>query len=576
MRRHIFSASIILAVSLILYADSLKNGFVFDDEITIVNNTLVKDLNNLPLLFDKKAYFQRSGETSYRPVVTFTYFMDYALYGMQPWGYHLTNLLLHAVNGVLLYIFLTLLLEFDQSRTPSSKNCFLNNLSLIATLLFISQPVLSEAVNSISYREDLLAFFFYMASLSIYVSISSRRQTLAANLTYIVSCFFYFLALLSKEMALTLPIIIFCYEWVYMKKKKVGEILNRYMLGYITVSLFYVYLRFVYFIDPAAADSYTGIAERLYTLPVRLLIFIKLIFFPVSLSADYNLVPAIESGALIAISFVAVVFFFLAVFKIAKRLESQEIRFGGLFFIISLIPVLNIIPIYNPVAERYLYLPAAGFAIALGGCLNKAEVFKRSSYPGYILAILVLLCYLPVTQKRIHIWRDDYSLWTDAVRKVPGNPRAHYKLGLAYYKMGRIEEAKNEYLQAVRLGRDYWEAHNNLGVVYRDQGKISDALTEFMTAIRQKPDYAIAHYNLGVLYEKTGLWEKAAEEYRTAVRIKPDYAEAHNNLGAIYGKQGLMEEAIREFKIALKLRPDYAIARANLAVAYSKHKNNKP
>lgn len=571
MKRHILSISIILIVSLAIYANSFMNGFVFDDKMTIVNNTLIKDVNNLTLLIDKKIYFQRSGEASYRPVVTFTYFIDYAIYGMESWGYHLTNVLLHSVNGVLLYIFLTLLLKLDQSRTPSSKNSFLNNLSLIAILLFISHPALSEAVNSISYREDLLAFFFYMAALNIYVLISRRSQILAANLTYVVSCLFYFLALLSKEMALTLPIIVYCYEWVYMKKKKVGEILSRYMFGYIIVSLFYVYLRFVYFSNPAADDSYMGFIERIYTLPVRLLIFIKLMVFPVSLIADYNVVPFIKSSILNAVSLAAVILFFFAVFKIAKRLESQEIRFGGLFFIISLIPVLNIIPIYNPVAERYLYLPALGVTVALAGCFNRTT-FKRSSHL-YLTAIIILLCYLSITQKRIYVWRDDYSLWTDAVRKAPRNPRAHNNLGLAYFQMAWIEESQKEFLNAIRSGNDYWEAHNNLGIVYRYQGRISDAASELMTAVRLKPDYVTGHYNLGILYEKTGSWERAAEEYKTTIRLKPSHAEAHNNLGTMYAKQGLMEEAIREYKIALELRPDYEIAHANLAVAYSKHKN---
>ena len=115
MKRHVFPILLIVAGSIALYANTLQNGFVYDDEETIVNNTLIWSLDNLPLLFNKTAYFGRSGEMSYRPVVTFTYFVDYALYGLKPWGYHLTNVLLHAVNGVLLYIFLSLLLWHNKT-----------------------------------------------------------------------------------------------------------------------------------------------------------------------------------------------------------------------------------------------------------------------------------------------------------------------------------------------------------------------------------------------------------------------------------------------------------------------------
>src|SRR3989337_4426990 len=118
---HILSISLILLISIAIYSNTLKNGFVYDDEFTIVNNTLIKNFSNISKLFTKE-YFSTSGEMSYRPVVTLTYFLDYALYGIKPWGYHLTNLLLHAMNGVILYIFLTLLFKPSQSSIPVLKH----------------------------------------------------------------------------------------------------------------------------------------------------------------------------------------------------------------------------------------------------------------------------------------------------------------------------------------------------------------------------------------------------------------------------------------------------------------------
>ena len=135
----------IIILAAILYANTLNNGFVYDDDYTVVNNVFISDFHNLTELLQKN-YFPSSGEITYRPVVTLTYFIDYALYGLKPWGYHLTNVLLHAANGVLLYIFLTLL--FSGEGAP-----------LVTALLFLTHPVLTEAVNAISFREDLLDLY---------------------------------------------------------------------------------------------------------------------------------------------------------------------------------------------------------------------------------------------------------------------------------------------------------------------------------------------------------------------------------------------------------------------------------
>lgn len=155
MKRHILPLLFIAFVSIALYANTLQNGFVYDDEFTVVENTGIKRLDNLPELIDPGEYFSLSGEVTYRPVVTITYFLDYYLYGLKPWGFHLTNLLLHALNGILLYIFLAL---SAINRTQDSRS-FFNDPPFIISLLFSTHPVLTEAINGVSFREDLLCFF---------------------------------------------------------------------------------------------------------------------------------------------------------------------------------------------------------------------------------------------------------------------------------------------------------------------------------------------------------------------------------------------------------------------------------
>src|SRR3990170_2225709 len=182
---------VIVCLSQFVYLNSLSNQFVYDDEFTIVTNYFVKTWNNFPLLFNSD-YFKLSGELSYRPVVTLSYFIDYSLWKLNPFGFHLTNTLLHTLNSVLLFF---LLKRIFNCRTTS----------FIATLIFLCHPVHSEAVNAISYREDLLAATFFIAAFLLYVKTSKGNRSFSPAYFASVAC--YLSGVFSKEMAITLPLL---------------------------------------------------------------------------------------------------------------------------------------------------------------------------------------------------------------------------------------------------------------------------------------------------------------------------------------------------------------------------------
>lgn len=546
-----------------LYSNTLKNGFVYDDADTIVNNTLIKSLGNLPLLFDKTAYFSRSEETSYRPVVTFTYFIDYAVYGLKPWGYHLTNVLFHAINGVLLYFLLTLLLTPPASRLAS--------LPFLISLLFVAHPVLTEAVNCVSYREDLLAFLFYMTTLSLYLVArkpATDHSPLTTVLLYILSCLTYSLALLSKEMAVTLPLIIFSYEWFYGKGKDalLSRLSNLYLMGYIATTIFYLYLRFDLFYNPGEQIKGWSLLERVLTLPWLIMNYLKLGLIPVHLSADYVINPVNSLLSPMFIFTTIPVISILAIIVIIRNTE-KSILFGALFFLITLAPVYNLVALSNPFAERYLYLPSAGlimFTVSVT-CLivEELKITQRNRYLSmFCLAVFIIFSFSVINRNAV--WRGDTSLWSDTVTKMPNSERAHNNLGLAYQKKGQLNEAIREYLTALKFNPDYAKAHINLGIAYGQQGRYDEAVFELINAIRLNPGYADAYYDLGLSYQLQGRYEQAINEYLTAVSLKPDNAAAHYNLGIVYFKQSRPDDAINEFAEALKWKPDFKEAYQNL------------
>lgn len=539
MRRspHFLSIALLIGFSIIIYANALKNGFVFDDFGTIVNNNhLIKNPCKFSILINPKEYFDYSGEITYRPLATLSYMLDYSLYGLKPWGYHLTNILLHSVNVVLLYMFLVLLSAGNEQLIIKGRGVKLTTPQpFLLSLLFAAHPILTEAVNAVSFREDLLSFLFYMATLNIYLFLradSNKCQPLLALLLYISSCLIYFLALLSKEMAASLPLVIYCYEWVYAYKGKYifSFLLNWRYLGYLSITLIYIYLRFYYFYNLTEANILPPqLADRLATVPWLVLNYLKLTIFPVSLIADYKI--GIVSFVY-SIDFVLPFVVVLSLIALVFITKYREVAFGVVFYLITLIPVYNIVPIAHPFAERYLYLPMVGFIIVASFIINM--ILKTWRAYILLLIILIVLIYSFNVVKRNSVWIDSYSLWADTVKKMPNNNLAHYNLALVYYRQGRLIEAAQELDIAIRLKPDNAEQHFALAQVNEKQGRFMEALSEYEKAISIEPDDERYHAGIAILYFRQGMVERAIQEFETAYRLNPTEPKIYNNLKLAY------------------------------------------
>lgn len=554
-------ALVIICLTQFVYLNSLSNQFAYDDEFTIVTNYFVKTWNNFPLLFNSD-YFKLSGELSYRPVVTLSYFIDFTFWKLNPFGYHLTNNLLQTLNSVLLFLLLTRIF-----------NC--RTTSFIAALIFSCHPVLSEAVNAISYREDLLAAAFFIAAFLLYIKTSNPKQPFSPAYLASVAC--YLLGVFSKEMAITFPLLILLFDVIFTKGQSLSYRLTRYYIGYILATIFYLLMRFVVLHNPVESHvSYPegSILVNFLTMSKVLACYIKLFILPVTLCADY-VVP--YSTSLFDNSFILSFLLLAAVIVITYKLffYSKILFFSIVWFFISLLPVLNIVPIENLMAERYLCLPVIGFCMLTGSLLahHQSKIFS-SKYRliTAVLFIVILAGFSFRTISRNTTWRDQTVLWTNTAKLSPDSFRAHNNLGNIYRNAGRFDEAIQELKQAISLYNDYIDAHNNLGVTYRKKGMLKEALSEYQKALQINPRYPYAHNNLGVLLAKSNYLDLAITEFSNAVACKPDYADAYNNLGATYIRKGLYEKAITECLNAIKYNNNYIDAYYNLSTAYFNNK----
>ncbi|MDO8140138.1 MAG: tetratricopeptide repeat protein [Candidatus Brocadiales bacterium] len=553
----------LIILSFAAYLHTLSNKFVFDDVYIISENYFIRDWRNFWGLFTSK-YFAASGELSYRPVTTLSYFMDFSLWHLNPMGYHLTNIILHTLNSALLFF----LVRHIARNTP---------VAFLASLFFVCHPVLSEAVNAVSYREDLLAATFSIIAFILYVRLSARNKFTYGNFNfylYPISLLSYLFALFSKEMAITLPLLLFFFDYLIGNCRTFANRILRFYLGYILVTIFYLLVRFRWFHNPVESGvSYPqeSLWHNFLTMPKALASYIRLLFFPVNLNADY-IVPVTSSPC--DTSFILSLLLIISIAVIAYRLffRSKLLFFSVLWFFVALLPVLNIIPIANITAERYLYIPMIGFCIMGSYFITHMSTMRLHPFriSVWVLTLSILFGFAWQTSLRSGDWRDEFTLWSKTIAREPNSYKAHSSLGILLIRRGLEEEGISELKTSLSMNPSYPDAHNNMGTLYEQKGMYEDAAKEYRCALRINQNLSEAHYNLGNAYLKTGNYDKAVAEYKLYITSKGDHPIVFYNLGVAYMKQGMLDESIMAFQKSLKNNPMNADVHNNLGVVFTR------
>ncbi len=575
-RQALVAMLVIAAATVLAYSNSFDASFHFDDLRNIVRNQSLRELGR---------QWPPSGN---RWVGFLSFALNYRFGGLEVFGYHLVNLLIHVCNGLLVFWLAAITLRTPALRSAEAGPLVRGYLPLAAGLLFALHPVQTQAVTYIVQRFASLATLLFLVSLALYAQArlsleADRPSKRSARFLYCLSIVAAGGAMKTKEISFTLPFVAAGYEWLLFRPRRRLLLLVPLAATALLVPLgLAIQDQNLVLADASHVVAETPLIPRsvyLLTQSRVVVTYLRLLLLPVGQNLDYSFRLShslADPGVLLALAILAVVattaVLLLRRARETNRAEGVLVFLGIGWFFVTLSVESTVIPIRDVIFEHRMYLPSVGAAVAFGTALLwivEQLALRLAPTLQATVALSITAGSLGVaTHARNVIWKDELSLWSDVVAKSPEKARAHNNLGTAYQTRGLPDDAAREHLAAIRIDPEYADAHDNLGNAYKAQGRIDEAVTEYREAIRLAPGSAEAHSNLGATYAANGQIDDAIRECLEAVRLDPRDAGTHNNLGNAYKAKGRLDEAAAEYREALRLAPGLAEAHGNLGNAF--------
>lgn len=520
-------AAVLLFSTMVLWR-TLDGDFVnWDDDIYVTENPLLENLSS-----NLKTYFTQPIASNYHPLTILSLAIDYQLVGMNPWWYHVVNLVFHLLNTLLVYLFIKQL-----SRGKE-------NVSLIVAVLFAIHPMHLESVAWISERKDVLFTFFFLLS-----SLSYMRYTHTGKVQHLAgSLGLFLLSCLSKPAAVTLAPTLVIIDWYMGRKFNQKAILDK--IPYFIIALIFGIVTFIIQRDTAVSDfaAYT-MFQRIMFASYGMVIYIIKLFVPYNLAVLHPY-PNVPEGL--------TTFYYIAPLLVAALIaaviwsvqKTKVVAFGFLYYLINVALVLQFMSVGMAIiSERYTYVPYIGlfFILAMGFDYLRRQ---RPQLALPLTAIMVgyIVVMSVVTYNRTALWKNSDTLWTDVIKKYPNKaPVAHNNRGTYYRAEKQMQKALEDFNLAIQLLTDYQLAYVNRGNVYFSLNENEKALADYNKGLEIKKDDAKAFCNRAAVYFQLGQYEKAIEDGTNALKYKPIYPDAWMNRGVTYAVLGKHPEAIKDF-----------------------------
>ncbi len=564
-------------LTLLVYLPSLHNDFVgvWDDNLNIVENPHIRSLD---ATFFRWAFFDFHG-SNWHPLTWMTLATDYALWGLNPLGYHLTNIILHALNSLIVVLLIIKLLETAKARSSQSElRTFLSVRTTLLTagitgLLFGIHPVHVESVAWAAERKDLLCALFFLLSIISYTSYANSlklevrsqesrdsvnnkaNKRMFTTKHYLLALGFFVLALLSKPMAVTIPVVLLVLDWYpfnRIQSLKTAGVAFVEKLPFIILS---VTSSVITILAQSSGESVASL--EFVPLSSRVLVALQsLIAYLGKMSLPLNLVPFYpypKNVSLLSAQYLSSIVIMIGISAASVvSVKKQRLWFSALgYYVVTLIPVLGIVQVGNQaLADRYSYLPSLGpflvIGLAIVWILEKVKMLFRSGmihkFISMVIGISLFFTLSYMTFRQIGVWQNGYILWNHTITKGFESATAYNNRGLSLDDMGQRDRASEDFNMAIALDPRNYFAYNNLGVLYGKSGQYEKSIEYFLKAIAINPNHADSYCNLGLSYFNMKQYDHAMENYNQAIRLKRDFDMAYLDRGNLYltiGNKGL-------------------------------------
>lgn len=560
-----------------IFSVSLNYGFVnWDDGLYVYDNPIIKSLS-LDNLFEMAGGGQ---SPTWHPLAWLSHALDYKLYRLNPWGHHLTNLILHGMTTFCVFLLFVMLLKLAGWKSGNEFSILMGG--AFAALLFGIHPLRVESVVWIAERKGLLAGLFVLLTLIAWLSYASAGTKKLRRRWYAAALVFFILALMSKPTVVMIPVILLLLD--VFPLNRFGRWENRPYL-YLEKVPFFIF-SFATGVLELMGEYKSGMITTLHAMDIEdrlvnavksLHFFIEKTFLPTQLVPFY---PVSTEGSFFTVSFIGPFSVLLGITWFSIWMWKRKQFFwlvAWLYFLVTNLPVIGLVHAgQNLTADRYSYFPTLSFYMLAGigvvwALENRVPAkFGRALQAGILPAgfiIIALLSCLTVHQTRI--WGDRLVFWQYVSSAFNDRlPVANTNLGNVYLGRGMFDDAERKYKAALKINPDFTDALSDLGIVYSEVNRLDEAEAVLKRALALKPDSAPAHNNLAIVYVKKGLLEEAEAGFKTAIKIQPNLARVHNNLGGVYQKKGLLKAAEAEFETAYKINPDFETSLHNLIKLY--------
>lgn len=554
-RKYYYLAGILILTT-ILFSGITSNEFTnWDDDGYIINNTLIKDLSPTGIMDIFSSYVL----SNYHPLTVLLFALELKVFGLDPSGFHSVSLVLHLINVVLVF-FLFQLLGFRKK------------IIIPVCLLFAIHPMHVESIAWIAEQKDLLYALFFIASLISYLVWIKREKK---PKWLILSIVFFALSLLSKSMAVTLPLILILFDWYLDRLRSKKEVLEK--LPYFVLSILFGIIAIISQSEGNAMDitRNVSIIDRIFLTCYGVIFYLYKLVLPLNLSAIHYY-PT-KTGNFLPFYYYLMPIVILAIIYLIYKTKSNKkiILFGTLFFLGSISVVLQIIPVGDAiVGERYTYIPYLGLFLIVSFYYTKLREVKKTSIKRirqwiYTLS-LAYLCFLCIsTFQRIKVWEDGISLFTDVIQKDPDNYSAYVVLANSYAAKNKYPEAIKNFDKAIDLNDQYIDTYMYRGRIKMLSGKLKEALEDYNYVIGKNPDNSKAYTNRGIIYTKLGDYKNALADLNKALSLDPQDIFCLNQRSQVYYNQNRIDDSFADLDKAISIDSSHSDAYSNRGFLYT-------